>query len=92
MAGNKEGAAKAAKTNKAKYGKDFYAQIGSKSWDNPDRSHETGFALLSPEERKRLGAIGGRKNKGKKYKKHGTPEEWITPEEIQELSADTDTL
>jgi len=70
MAGTKEGARKARDTNKKKYGDDFYAKIGAKSWDDPDRSHETGFALLPPEERKRLGAIGGSKNKGKKYKKH----------------------
>jgi hypothetical protein len=36
MAGTKKGGALAAKTNRTKYGKDFYARIGygRKSWPN----------------------------------------------------------
>jgi len=68
MAGTKEGARKAAETNKQKYGEDFYKNIGSRSWDNPNRSRVTGFAKLPIEERKRLGALGGSKNKGKTHK------------------------
>jgi general stress protein YciG len=67
MAGTKAGAQKARETNIAKYGKDFYAKIGAKSWDNPDRSHATGFALLSREKAAELGRKGGQQNKGKKY-------------------------
>jgi general stress protein YciG len=67
MAGTKEGAAKAALTNKEKYGKDFYRKIGSMSWDDPNRSHETGFALLPKEKVVELGRKGGQQNKGKKY-------------------------
>jgi general stress protein YciG len=63
MAGNKEGAAKAAKTNKEKYGENFYKEIGRKSWKNPERSHKTGFALLPPEERAEKGRKGGSRTK-----------------------------
>jgi len=63
MAGNKEGARKAALTNIKKYGKDFYKEIGSRSWDDPTRSRKTGFALLSPEKRAELGRKGGKKKK-----------------------------
>ena len=34
MAGTKAGGAKAAATNKAKYGKDFYSKIGKKGGQN----------------------------------------------------------
>lgn len=67
MAGNKEGSLKAAKTNKEKYGPDFYKKIGSKSWSNPDRSRKTGFALLKKEKHLELSKKGGQKTK-KDYK------------------------
>jgi general stress protein YciG len=82
MSGTKEGAAKAALTNKDKYGQDFYRKIGAKSWDNPDRSHETGFALLPKEKVVELGRKGGQQNKGKKYAKKV---EYTTAEEIRAL-------
>lgn len=41
MAGNKEGGKKAAATNKAQYGEDFYAKIGSEGGKN---GHTGGFA------------------------------------------------
>lgn len=80
MAGNKEGALKAAETNKQKYGPDFYKQIGSKSWKNPTRSRKTGFAL-NPDLAKEAGRKGGKKTKSE-YK---TKEEFVTAEEIHEL-------
>lgn len=63
MAGNKEGARKAAETNKLRHGPDFYKKIGGKSWDNPDRSHETGFALLPKDKHRELSKKGGQKTK-----------------------------
>ena len=86
MAGTPEGAKKAAETNKKKYGENFYAQIGSRSWDDPDRSRETGFALMPPELRKKHGANGGRKNKGKKYAKK--TEEYETVETLSAIFAE----
>lgn len=62
MAGNKQGALKAAETNKKKYGPDFYAKIGGQSWKNPERSHKTGFAL-NPELAVEAGRKGGKKTK-----------------------------
>ena len=41
MAGTKAGGRKAASTNKTKYGKDFYAEIGRKGGKN---GHTGGFA------------------------------------------------
>lgn len=63
MAGTKEGSRKAAKTNKERYGDDFYSKIGTKSWKNPNRSRKTGFALLSRETVAELGRKGGKKTK-----------------------------
>lgn len=77
MPGTKEGAQKGALTNKKKYGEDYYKKIGSKSWTNPERSHLTGFALKSPEERAELGRKGGLKTKDD-YKK----EEYEDPEDL----------
>lgn len=83
MSGTKAGAAKAALTNKEKYGEDFYKNIGSQSWKNPARSHETGFALLPKEVVVELGRQGGKKNKGKKYAKRIV---YLSSEEaVQEL-------
>lgn len=59
MAGTKAGGRKAAETNKAKHGPDFYAQIGRKGGRN---GHTDGFAA-NPELAKIAGAIGGRKSK-----------------------------
>lgn len=64
MAGTKEGGKKAAATNKAKYGKNFYAEIGAKG----GRLGRTGgFAsykvgndgLTGPQRAKLAGAVGG---------------------------------
>lgn len=62
MAGTKAGGKKAAATNKARYGNDWYSKIGSIGGRN---SHTGGFATIDPhtgryELAKRAGAIGGR--------------------------------
>ena len=65
MAGTKAGGVKAATTNKTKYGKDFYAEIGRKGGKN---GHTGGFAA-NPELAKIAGAKGGRISKRGKGKK-----------------------
>jgi general stress protein YciG len=64
MAGTKAGGQKAAATNKSKYGKDFYAEIGRKGGRN---GHTGGFAA-NPELAKIAGAKGGRISKRGKAK------------------------
>lgn len=59
MAGNISGGKKAAATNKQRYGKDFYAHIGSIGGKN---GHTGGFAA-DHERARRAGAIGGKKSK-----------------------------
>ena len=56
MAGTKAGGLKAAATNKAKYGAEFYARIGQKGGRN---GHTGGFAA-NPALAKIAGAKGGR--------------------------------
>jgi general stress protein YciG len=56
MAGTKEGARKAAATNRARHGADFYANIGKKGGQN---GHTGGFAA-NRELAKQAGAKGGR--------------------------------
>lgn len=74
MAGTIEGGRKAAQTNKAKHGKDFYRNIGRKGGTN---GHKGGFASLKKgkdgltgvERAKKYGAIGGKRSKrGKSFK------------------------
>lgn len=59
MVGTLAGGRKAAKTNKLKYGKDFYARIGAKGGRN---GHTGGFAA-NPELAKIAGALGGKKSR-----------------------------
>lgn len=59
MAGTIEGGKKSAQANKERYGKDFYARIGSKGGK---AGHTGGFAA-DPELARRAGAIGGKKSK-----------------------------
>ena len=66
MAGTTAGGQKAAATNKTKYGKDFYAEIGRKGGRN---GHTGGFAA-NPELAKIAGAKGGRISKRGKAKKN----------------------
>jgi len=56
MAGTKAGGKAAAATNKAKYGKDFYAQIGAKG----GRRGTTGGFYANRELARLAGAKGGR--------------------------------
>ena len=56
MAGTKAGGLKAAATNKAKYGREFYAQIGAKG----GKLGRTGGFAANPELAKIAGAKGGR--------------------------------
>ena len=65
MAGTIEGGRKAAATNKAKYGKDFYAEIGRKGGKN---GHTGGFAA-NPALAKIAGQRGGRISRRGKAKK-----------------------
>lgn len=59
MAGTKVGGMTAAKTNKAKYGPDFYARIGAKGGT---KGHTGGFAAGAEgrERARKYGALGGR--------------------------------
>lgn len=59
MAGTKTGGAKAAATNRKKYGDNFYAEIGAKGGRN---GHTGGFAA-NPELAKIAGAKGGKISK-----------------------------
>lgn len=62
MAGTKEGGALAAKTNKTKYGSDFYAKIGALGGK---KGHTGGF-YANRELARKAGAIGGRISRRKK--------------------------
>ena len=59
MAGTKAGAKKAAATNKARYGKDFYAKIGAKG----GKKGTTGGFAANRELARIAGAKGGRLSK-----------------------------
>ena len=59
MSGSKAGGLKVAKTNKERYGDDWYARIGRKGGQN---GHTGGFAS-NPELAKIAGAKGGRISK-----------------------------
>lgn len=59
MAGTKAGGIKAAQTNKAKHGADFYAKIGAKGGK---LGHTGGFAA-NPELARIAGAKGGKISK-----------------------------
>jgi len=65
MAGTKVGGRKAAATNKAKYGVNFYAEIGRKGGMN---GHTGGFAF-NPALAKIAGAKGGRISRRGRAKK-----------------------
>ncbi len=63
MAGTKAGGMKAAATNKAKHGSDFYAKIGAKG----GKLGRTGGFAANPELARIAGAKGGRiSRRGKK--------------------------
>lgn len=65
MSGNKEGAAKARETI-LKKNPNFYREIGGQSWKNPERSRETGFAILANKDKEKhleVSKKGGQKTK-----------------------------
>jgi hypothetical protein len=68
VAGTKEGALKGKLTNELKYGKDYYKNIGSKSWKNPNRSRKTGFALIPKEKVVEYAKVGGSRKKSDYHK------------------------
>ncbi len=59
MAGTKAGGKAAAKTNKQKYGADFYTKIGAKG----GQKSKTGGFFANRELARSAGAIGGRRSK-----------------------------
>ena len=61
MAGTKTGGEKAAEENKRRYGRDFYARIGSMGGSKTG-TRPKGFAA-NPELASRAGTIGGRKSR-----------------------------
>lgn len=86
MSGSREGGIRAAETNKKKYGKDFYANIGRKGGKN---GHTGGFAsgtlgkdgLTGPERAKIAGSKGGKRSKRGPAKEPRVPhikDEWFT--------------
>lgn len=86
MAGSRAGGKKAAATNKARYGENWYAEIGRKGGKN---GHTGGFAA-NPELAKIAGAKGGKisSRKGVPNKKRTAEEEvshpHLTDEDIKE--------
>lgn len=63
MAGTKEGGARAAATNKAKYGEDFYKSIGSLGGQAKGIPKGFGAGEEGKERARVFGAIGGAKSK-----------------------------
>lgn len=74
MPGTKEGGRKAAQTNKQK-DENFYANIGQKSWKDPNRSRKVGFALLDKETHLKISQKGGSKTKEEYQTDSGVAEE-----------------
>lgn len=60
MAGTKAGGAKAAETNKIKYGADFYQKVGA---IGGKAKVPKGFAMMSPEKLRQAGIKGGKKSR-----------------------------
>lgn len=56
MAGTVEGGAKAATTNKSKYGQNFYSLIGR---TGGKKKVPKGFSMMTPEQRSQAGRKGG---------------------------------
>ena len=69
MAGTKAGGQKAAMTNKAKHGSDFYAKIGKKGGQNG----KTGGFAANPELARIAGAKGGRISRRRKASDKSAP-------------------
>ncbi len=73
MAGTKAGGLKAARTNKLRHGKDFYASIGRKGGKNGT----TGGFAANRELAKKAGRIGGLKSKRGPAKKKTVDETYL---------------
>ena len=84
MSGTKAGGMKAAATNKAKYGKEFYARIGKKGGQN---GHTGGFAA-NPALARIAGAKGGRISRRGPAKKAAEYHIWgsETPHLVSEIA------
>jgi len=73
MAGTKEGSKKSVKTNKERYGEDFYKKIGVKSGvayrerQKLGIAKPRGFAAVSKAKRVAAGKKGGKKSKRVKH-------------------------
>lgn len=78
MAGTKAGAAKTKAKLLAK-NPNHFADIGSMSWDDPDRNRKTGFALLDEQTHKELSAKGGKKTKNEYKTQVGVSKETGLP-------------
>ena len=66
MAGTKEGCVKAASTNKAKHGSDFYAMLGRKGGSAKHKKPR--WFEAHPELARKAGAIGGKRSSRKGIK------------------------
>ena len=66
MAGSREGGEKAAATNKAKYGSDFYVMLGRKGGSAKRKAPR--WFEAHPELAKKAGAIGGKRSSRKGIK------------------------
>lgn len=66
MAGTKEGGDKAAVTNKAKYGSDFYVMLGRKGGSTKRKTPR--WFEAHPELARKAGAIGGKRSSRKGIK------------------------
>lgn len=82
MAGTKAGGIKAAATNKAKYGEDFYRELGRKGGRN---GHTGGFAA-NPELARIAGSIGGKISKRGKAKGNKSAEEKLSKAARREVA------
>lgn len=82
MAGTKAGGIKAAATNKAKYGEDFYRELGRKGGHN---GHTGGFAA-NPQLARIAGSIGGKISKRGKAKGNKSAEEKLSKAARREVA------
>ncbi len=82
MAGTKAGGIKAAATNKAKYGEDFYRELGRKGGRN---GHTGGFAA-NPQLARIAGSIGGKISKRGKAKGNKSAEEKLSKAARREVA------
>lgn len=82
MAGTKAGGIKAAATNKAKYGEDYYRELGRKGGRN---GHTGGFAA-NPQLARIAGSIGGKISKRGKAKGNKSAEEKLSKAARREVA------